>query len=259
MSEPELTAEQFFEQVKNHKMIVEMDNGVNRCLLFRNPESPYNRYFRIVTYHGSLCISGDMGCAVFQRLDDMFEFFRMEEEHTELCINPDYWGEKLQTESKFGKSIIFDEERYEEIIREEFKRHCDCWSNLDWESINDPEDENHAQPFPKTWKAVEEELLCSIDNQYDAREAVDSFSFKEQDFTFQITDFWDYHLMKYSVHHLWRCYAIVWAITQYDKWKVEQGKNKPSCDRCDGTGKVPLYGDEELHLCPKCGGFGFDA
>lgn len=48
-----------------------------------------------------LCYTGDMGTYVFQRLTDMFEFFRTDREYKKrnggkLAVNLSYWGEKLQ-------------------------------------------------------------------------------------------------------------------------------------------------------------------
>lgn len=73
-----LTVERFLQDVADHKMTVVMDNGVYRHLRFANSDSKlaFNQWFDIVTWPGFLAYSGDMGCFVFSRLKDMFEFFR---------------------------------------------------------------------------------------------------------------------------------------------------------------------------------------
>jgi len=96
----------FVEDTKNHKLTIIKDDGVYRHLHCSSGSSCY--HFDIVTYPGHLCYSGDMGCFVFQRTKDMFEFFRSESGR----INPDYWGGKLEA----GKAKEFSEECFMGII-----------------------------------------------------------------------------------------------------------------------------------------------
>ena len=85
--------ERFMEDTAHHKMEVLIDNGLYRHLKFTNNGSSIYR-FDIHTWPGFLCVCGDMGTYVFQRLDDMFEFFRSTD--ATLRINPHYWAEKCQ-------------------------------------------------------------------------------------------------------------------------------------------------------------------
>jgi hypothetical protein len=48
--------------------------------------------FDVVTWPGHLSISGDMGCFVFTRVDDMFTFFRGHEDAPNLGYSAK-WGE----------------------------------------------------------------------------------------------------------------------------------------------------------------------
>ena len=68
-----------------------------RHLLFRQPNSG-NMWFEIITWPDSLMIRGDMGSWSFSRVQDMFTFFRSDQ----LKINPSYWTEKIDSESRFG-------------------------------------------------------------------------------------------------------------------------------------------------------------
>lgn len=64
----------FLNYVKNHKLTIVHDFGVNRNIHVANPDNK-NMWFRIITYNGGLLFTGDMQTFVFERLGDMFEFF----------------------------------------------------------------------------------------------------------------------------------------------------------------------------------------
>lgn len=95
MKDYECTEEGFLEDIKNHKLNILKDDGLYRHLVFKRPCTNCCR-FDIVTYPGYLVISGDMGCQVFSRLTDMFEFFRTDDRDFNknrsggLRINPSY-------------------------------------------------------------------------------------------------------------------------------------------------------------------------
>ncbi|MDR5887528.1 hypothetical protein [Vreelandella janggokensis] len=191
--------ERFQDTITEHQLTVIHDEGLHRHLRCARPESN-DRYFNITTWPGFLCISGDMGCYVFQRIEDMFKFFRDEE----LRINPGYWQEKLQA----GPSIA-PEEITKEWQPEKFRSEITEWFEVateDW----DEEDKAEA------WEAVEIEVLGEADNEHTAITAALEFRFNDEEF-FQ--DFWEVDCKKWKGHYLWCCYAIVWAIQQYDAAK----------------------------------------
>lgn len=101
--EREPTEATFRKDVAQHRMTVIHDHGVHRHLRFGKPGDS-NLSFQITTWPGYLCYSGDMGCYVFFRVEDMFRFFRGER------INPGYWAEKVQAEDREGVKE-YDENR----------------------------------------------------------------------------------------------------------------------------------------------------
>lgn len=174
--------ERFLKDIKNHSMNIELDSGVYRSIKFsRDNSSVY--YFRITTWPGHLCISGDMGTYVFSRLEDMFQFFRGDE----LSINAGYWTQKLQSISCFGSKEghvkEFDAEATAENVRDQL---TDDEGNL-----------SHR---------FQDLLDCT-----ESREAMQVL--EEAD----VYDAWEYLSTKYTTHVLWCLYAIRWAIIQYDK------------------------------------------
>lgn len=45
---------------KDHRITVEADDGINRCIMFSNPKSSAY-HARLITYAGGLTITGDFG------------------------------------------------------------------------------------------------------------------------------------------------------------------------------------------------------
>ena len=89
----------FLRDVRDHKMIIELDQGVHRSIRFGRPGSSAY-HFRLNTWPGHLAISGDMGSYVFSRTADMFEFFR--DSAMTGRINPGYWHEKADAVDRNG-------------------------------------------------------------------------------------------------------------------------------------------------------------
>ncbi|MCO7246410.1 hypothetical protein [Halomonas sp. Mc5H-6] len=194
--------ERFQETITEHQLTVIHDDGLHRHLRCARPESN-DRYFNITTWPGFLCISGDMGCYVFQRIEDMFQFFRDEE----LRINPGYWQEKLQA----GPSIA-PKEITKEWQPEKFRSEITEWfedATEDWE----------AEDKAEAWADVEDEVLSQADDEAAAIRSALAFRSTFGRDLFQ--DFWEVDCKQWEGHYLWCCYAIVWAIQQYDVAKQE--------------------------------------
>lgn len=201
----------FLKEVANHQMAILRDDGVNRHLRFRQPNTNIFM-FEIVTWPGYLCYSGDMGCYVFSRIDDMFQFFRTDRKHMPLtdgqtlAINPSYWGEKLQAQSMFGEGYkTFSMDRLREVVKSAYDDHIEC------ATLSDDEKK-------ELWGEIERSVLFDADNgDYQAHEALRDFD--HHGFTF--SDSWEYRLTDYTWYFIWCCYALAWAIGKYDDKKAE--------------------------------------
>lgn len=191
--------ERFQETIGQHQLTIIHDDGLHRHLRCARPQSS-DRYFNITTWPGFLCISGDMGCYVFQRIEDMFAFFR----NDEMGINPGYWAEKLQA----GPSIAPDEIS-KEWVEDKFRLEIKEWFD---DATEDWSEEDKAE----AWEEVESEVLSEADNEWRAINAAMEFRFNDEEL-FQ--DFWEVDCKRWKTHYLWCCYAIVWAIQQYDAAK----------------------------------------
>lgn len=206
---------QFKADVLSHKMEVLMDNGVYRHLSFRQPKNSWHHRFDLVTYPGYLVISGDMGCWVFSRVNDMFQFFRSSDGR----INPGYWSEKIQNGSSGGRDDAkeYDGDYYKAALIEhldgydlEEHQKKQILDELDGLEFGDQFSiYSHIQDFEVFFDEPETELPIS-----ELAKRPYSPPRKRESFTFQ--DVWEISSKVYSYHFLWCCHAIAWGIQQYD-------------------------------------------
>ncbi|CAM3094884.1 hypothetical protein PANO111632_02800 [Paracoccus nototheniae] len=194
----------FQRYIREHRMTIEMDDGVHRSIFFGKPGSS-NCHYRLVTYPGGLLIAGDCGSYSFERARDMFEFFR--DPHMTNAINPSYWHEKMQAECKRG-SQEFSDARFEEAVREEISK---------WEVTLGSAD--------KIVQEVEAEVLCEPSSQNDAMHLIHNFESSEGH---SFDDFYP-NCLEWSWSFRWNLFAIVWGIKQYDLAK--QGRTQADHDR----------------------------
>lgn len=192
----QLTQEQFLKDIPNHKMEILLDNGIYRHLKFTNNGSQCYR-FDLITFPGHLVITGDMGDLLFERVPDMFTFFRGE------GINPRYWGEKLQ-------AIDSD---IHEIDVEQFTKYV----NDDVNSYIEGMDDEDAEELKSDIRWM---VLVMVDDSTPIHEAYRVVS-EYNDHGFSFTDYHEWNFKQYTLHYLWKLYAIVWGIQQYDKFKGE--------------------------------------
>jgi len=214
-----LTEEKFLADVAAHQMIVIRDDGLYRHIRFKRPSTGC-MHFDLVTWPGYLAYSGDMGCYVFCRIEDMFEFFRMGKDDWNynrnggLSINPGYWSEKLMAvdggRSK-GSATEFSEEKFRRVIHSE---------RLEW--IRENRHTLTKEERRELWEAVDDEVLSRADSEHEAMQAAYGFSHRigvsEQQFCF--TDLWDHDFTAFTYRFKWCCYALAWGIQKYDEVKA---------------------------------------
>jgi len=196
-----VTPESFLDDVKNHQMQVLLDNGVYRHLRFKEPGNN-EMYYDLITAPELLLYRGDMGCFEFERLTDMFDFFRTKE----LKINLSHWSEKLQA----GQAKEFSIELFRYQV-----------NNAVNDFINSGEIADDSAEF----KDEIEDLLC-LDYESDdlAHDAIRSFEFGTENIHGEnVTcedifgqDTWEWNFEDFTPRFVWACYAIAWGVQQYD-------------------------------------------
>lgn len=201
----DITKDYFLSTVKDHKMTIEQDNGVFRCIEFEKPGN-VSYYFRLTTFPGYLVITGDCGNYVFRRLHDMFDFFRS----SDFTIDPGYWAEKLDAIDKHSNVRVYSEELACKFLTEDFNNWCEE------NGYNE-----HGQ----------DDLHAS--DSYDFQHAILDGCATEDGFLLLGTvelpcgytcDTWEFDPYELSPSFIWCLYAIVWGIQQYDAYVLESNK-----------------------------------
>ncbi len=198
----ECTENRFLGDVKDHELTVVRDDGVNRHLRFKRPGTGCY-HFDLITWPGHLCITGDCGTYVFQRVEDMFKFFRMTESdlsrnpEKKLNINTGYWAEKVLSVDKHGKIKEFSSDTFREDVKQYFDDFFeDC----------DETDKNEI------WNEIEESVLSYADDEHEAYRALYDFHCKGFEFAY-----FESSCKEYTFRYIWNLYAIVYGILEYDK------------------------------------------
>jgi hypothetical protein len=194
MTERPEIAKRFANETAEHVMTVAHDDGLYRHLRFRHTGKNYSGYywFDLITVPGALIFQGDGDGFIFQRVEDIFTFFRGRVGE----INPHYWQEKVVS----GRDRIrtYDERVFRAKVLEEFTEACQ-WG------------------VPRgTGRALREQLLdddySELHYEVGARDALDRF--EHDGFRFEDTSEWDFR--DYDWWFLWACHAMVWGIAYYD-------------------------------------------
>ena len=218
------TEESFLKDVATHEMHVLMDSGIYRHIRFKRPGTGCY-HFDLITYPGYLVYSGDMGCYVFSRLDDMFQFFRTDRSDWNynrkggLSINLGYWSEKLQAVSGnghgFGSGVTeFSKDKFIQVINE---------YRLRW--IRDARDCRRLtkEQRRELWESVDQSVLYQIDDgEHAALQAAHDFSEKLGGRRYEFSDLFEHNFTEYTYHFIWCCYALAWGVGQYDAVKEER-------------------------------------
>lgn len=207
----------FLRDVANHQMTIARDDAEFRHLQFRRPDSiAYS--FNITTFPGYLVMTGDMGAWTFSRLRDMFQFFRKWTDAKDpLYINRSYWAEKLVASNCNGRFVSGAEEYDSELFKREIYRRAIA---LCREAKAQGVDRDARQDLIDQLKDVRD----AADDESIAFHAAGSFKFHNPALrrSLRLDDFWEVPCKRWRTHYTWACYAIVWAIQQYDAAKAAQ-------------------------------------
>jgi hypothetical protein len=211
----QLNEESFLKDVEEHQMIVIREDGIHRHIRFKKPGTGC-MHFDLVTWPGYLAYSGDMGCYVFSRLEDMFEFFRTDRQLRDgktLAINLGYWSEKLRAvdgSRREASAMEFDEETFKRVINE---------YRVEWMRNGGLSKDDRRE----LWEAVDREVLGELDNGgMRAQIAAHDFHYRvgKKDFYFQ--DLFEHNFQTYTHHFIWCCYALAWGIKKFDEANASQ-------------------------------------
>lgn len=195
-----LSEETFLRDIANHAIIVIRDDGVHRHIRFKRPNSSC-MHFDLITWPGYLCYTGDMGTYTFQRLEDMFEFFRTKRRDGHLNINLSYWGEKLQAVDRGDGYRKYSADKFRANVMDWISQ--SGWTGKLGHGLRDD---------------LESEVLDIADQGADkAYSAAADFKYNGK---YVFRDFWEVDSDDYAYRFVWCCYALAWGIEQYDAAKA---------------------------------------
>jgi hypothetical protein len=236
-------ARSFAGDVANHRIIIKLDQGLHRHLVFQQREHAWNSYFELITTPGSLTITGDHGAHTFRRLTDMFQFFRSNPDRPHR-INAKYWAEKTSDNGRsvevYSEDILRDQldESLQEAIaaRDAIQKEFDEEHGrqlLEWredllaEGIQ--EDEPGCCPAPERepeWPELTKarELVDKATELIEDHDADGLLGYEdgarrllaELEHLGLVCDLWEWDLSDWDYHFLWCLNAIAWGIQQYD-------------------------------------------
>ena len=196
----EFTLERFKNDIKNHVLTVNLDQGVYRDITIGKPNTGDMRY-NITTRPGYLVFTGDMGSFTFSRLEDMFNFFRGDR------VNLDYWAEKLEAADSL--------DGYEHYCKDKAKKEMHDWltgfiGNLDIDDEEFREKIIDATDAVKNIDYSDEHSFVEGVRDWDADTAGGM----------DLIDFFEVGVKSYTFRYIWCCHAIVHAIRLYDESKA---------------------------------------
>lgn len=199
--------QRFQEDIKDHKMTIQQDDHLHRHLLFKRPGTG-DYWFEIITWPGTLCISGDMQTFVFSRLPDMFEFF-IDPRYEKVTMDVGYWSSKLLA----GEFEEYSSELAEKLLWQ----HFDSWAQYTEKS----------KKFIKNERTnVQDYIAEYVHDKLDFCQAIQNYSQTEDGVSFD--DFLGHSFNEYKTHYLWCCNAIVWGIQQYRATKASAAQEGAS-------------------------------
>lgn len=214
------TQDEFLKDVATHALEIIQDNGVYRHLRFKKPGSR-DMQFDLLTWPGHLCYTGDMGTYVFQRLEDMLEFFRTDRDYNksmgrELGINLGYWSEKLRAVDVSGRGKGSATEYRQSLLVDVIKR-----QRLEWMREREIDKEQRKS----LWEDLDE-LIADLDgDESHDFQMVNDWRWKpfgcDERHGYFFQDLWDHNFSDYTFHFTWCCYALAWGIELYDKTKEQ--------------------------------------
>lgn len=217
-------ARSFASDVAVHRMIVKLDHGLHRHLVFERREHSWNGHFELITAPGSLTITGDRGAHTFRRLTDMFQFFRSP--GYPYGINASYWAEKLPDAGRSVKT--YSRHALERCLTQELRELAEEYQHdlLEWRADSRLYSDNGDRPeMPERLREARRLIFdARRDGDLGYREEAEAL-LSDLHRAGVAKDSWEWDVTDYDFHFLWCLHAIAWGVRQYDR-AVKSGLHK---------------------------------
>lgn len=203
MTKREPIEERFARDIASHIMEIRHEAELYRHIVFKRPDTSC-MMFSLTTTPGRLIYAGDMGCFVFERLPDMFAFFRQREGHHKP--NYGYWKQKL---------VACGDNEPTEKSPEKFRQNLESYDTAD---LTDEQKTEVAEFIDQVCSEYEYDgAECAYRSVYDFR--LSDNSKHGRDF---FVDFFEFSDTVLTLRYEWCCHAIQWGIAEYDKTKSRE-------------------------------------
>jgi len=195
VSKKEPIKERFERDIKDHVMQIMHDDGIYRHVVFSRPNSSVLA-FSLTTTPGRLIYAGDMGCYVFERVRDMFSFFRGDREP-----NFGYWHEKL---------VAIDRHGSEQHDVDAFRENLESYETDDLTPDQQQEVEEFIESVVGTFEEEGPQVAYKEVYEFELEGVVNDF----------FSDFFERSDKIYTLHYEWACHAIQYGIRMYDEFQA---------------------------------------
>jgi hypothetical protein len=201
MTTREPISERFKRDIATHQIEIRHDDGLYRHIVFKRPDTVCMA-FSLTTTPGRLIYAGDMGCFVFERVTDMFDFFRPRTKDREP--NMDYWHQKL---------VGIDPGGAKEHSVDRFR---DNLKSYDTSELTEAQKQAVADFIDDAVSVFENDGPDAAYRLVWDFELVDEPP-HHRDF---FTDFGEVSDRVFTLRYEWACHAIQWGVQQYDQAKA---------------------------------------
>jgi hypothetical protein len=195
VSKKEPIKERFERDIKDHVMQIMHDDGIYRHVVLSRPNSSVLA-FSLTTTPGRLIYAGDMGCYVFERVRDMFSFFRGDREP-----NFGYWHEKL---------VAIDRHGSEQHDVDAFRENLEAYETDDLTPDQQQEVEEFIESVVGTFEEEGPQVAYKEVYEFELEGVVNNF----------FSDFFERSDKIYTLHYEWACHAIQYGIRMYDEFQA---------------------------------------
>lgn len=199
MEQKEPIKERFARDIATHQMDILHDDGLYRHVVFKRPDT-ICMMFSLTTTPGRLIYAGDMGCFVFERLPDMFQFFRTDREP-----NLGYWHQKLVAADYPSGSM----EHNVDLFRENLE-------SYDTDDLTEEQKQSVSDFIDEVCSRFEYECPSVAYQDVNDFELDDAPNYCRDFFS----DFFERSDRIFNLRYEWACHAIKWGIEKYDEAKA---------------------------------------
>jgi len=190
------------------------DDGLYRHLAVRRPKDSFYS-FQIATWPGHIAISGDLGCLVLSREEDMLAFVAG-------GGAPDFQYLAQKVQASDGGTREWSPRLFAEAVKSDYAMHI-TETDDGAEPLPDEDEKSDERKSAEAaiWARIEDVVLDDAEDEHAALGAVQAFEttdFEDETLPYAsslFTDFWDRSLYELKFQVALQLLAMQWAANAY--------------------------------------------